>query len=132
MAMFVKPSVLVVCMGQFARQIEDDAAFHTRKGLNAAQLAALIDSAAARLADHKGQSDNADITAKEMKIQLKTTRIETQQIFSNVIEMVAGSHGKSTPKGRQTLKFRSRVIKTNKNRCRKRKPSLAQGKPDKK
>jgi len=132
MAMFVKHNVLVACMGQLARQITDEAGFLVSQGLNAEQLAASVDAATGRLSEHKRQSVNADIAAKEKSIQWKKTRIQTQQLFSNIIEMVAGTFGKSTPKGRQILKLRSRVIQSNKNRRRKRKTSPPQNKPDKK
>ena len=130
--MFVKHNVLVACMGQLARQITDEAGFLVEHGLNAEQLAASMDAATGRLSEHKRQSVNADIAAKEKRIQWKKTRIQTQQLFSNIIEMVAGTFGKSTPKGRQILKLRSRVIQSNKNRRRKRKTSPPQNKPDKK
>ena len=130
--MFVKHNVLVACMGQLARQITDEAGFLVSQGLNAEQLAASVDAATGRLSEHKRQSVNADIAAKEKSIQWKKTRIQTQQLFSNIIEMVAGTFGKSTPKGRQILKLRSRVIQSNKNRRRKRKTSPPQNKPDKK
>ena len=132
MAMFVKHNVLVSCMGQLGRQIVDGADFLVSQGVNAQQLAASVDAATERLTDHKGQSVKADIEAKNKKSQWKNTRIQTQQFFSNVIEIVAGTFGKATPKGRHILKLRSRVIKSNKNRRRKRKTSPPQNKPDKK
>ena len=132
MAMFVRHNVLVACMGQLARQITDDAAFLVSQGLNAPQLAASVSAASGRLTDHKGQSAKADIEAKIKKAQWKNTRVQSQQLFSSIIDMVAGTFGKATPKGRQILKLRVRVIKSNKNRRRKRKTSPAPTKPDKK